>query len=722
MSVMLIDALNARQGGGQTYLLNLLTRLPEGEPSLIYLLAPDDIGRQVESDRVRLLKPSWPVTNGLVRALWEGLFLRRQARQLGASVLFFPGGIVGADAPRGARRATMFRNVIPFDLAQRQRYSLGYQRIRNWALERVMLRSMLDADLVIFLSNYGRSLIEKRAGRRIPGAVTIPHGVSPLFREASGPRPSWVPEHPYLLYVSSFEPYKAQLEVVQAFARVVKEWTEPLSLVFVGPSNTAYAGEVMREIERLGLKDRVLMPGNRPYAELPAAHHHSLIGIFASEAENCPNALLEAMAAGKPILCSRRPPMPEFGGDCVLYFEPSDVDELSSQLLRLLREPQTRERLGTAAALWSRRFDWNETARATWKALHRLQRATERRVVVHAPNVHVGGGKELLDALMDALDRRDDYMAVLDERFGWREKFRHPLNIVFVPPTLKDRLAAEWHLKTHVGAGSKVLCFGNLPPLFRLRGKVYLYLQNRFLLGAESLAHWPWYARARLTIERWWLAMRLRNADIIVVQTNTMRALVHERFRRDAIVVPFLPNTTFPSDARAAARDPSNAAFLYVASGEPHKNHQRLVQAWRMLGEGGVRPALWLTLDPMRYGALVDEIEHTASVHGLQISNFGSVSRTQLDELYSKANALIYPSMLESYGLPLLEARAAGLPLITGELDYVRDIVDPEETFDPHSPLSMARAVKRFMGREEQRLAGTSAQEFLERLLGNDGR
>ena len=721
MSVMLIDALNARQGGGQTYLLNLLTRLPEGEPSLIYLLAPEDIGKQVESERVRLLKPWWPVKNGLLRALWEGLFLRRQARQLGASIIFFPGGIVGGEAPLGGRRATMFRNVIPFDLAQRRRYSLGYQRIRNWVLERVMLRSMVDADLVIFLSNYGRSLIERSAGRRIAGAVTIPHGVSPLFREAAGPRPGWVPDHPYLLYVSSFEPYKAQLEVVQAFARVVQHWHEPLSLVFVGPSNTAYAAEVKREIKRLGLADRVLMPGNRPYGELPAAHHHSLIGIFASEAENCPNALLEAMAAGKPILCSRRPPMPEFGGDAVLYFEPSDVEELSSQLLRLLHEPLTRERLGMAAAQWSRRFDWNETARTTWKALQHLQNTTERHVVVHAPNVHVGGGKELLDSLMEVLDRRDDYMAVLDERFGWRAKFRHPLNIVLVRPTLKDRLEAEWHLKTHVGAGSTVLCFGNLPPLFRLKGKVYLYLQNRFLLGGESLADWPWYARARLTLERRWLALRLRNADVIVVQTQTMRALVHERFRRDAIVLPFLPDTVRSPGSAGGKRDPSSAAFVYVASGEPHKNHLRLVQAWRLLGEAGLRPQLWLTLDTARYGRLVDEIEHTASVHGLQITNVGSVSRSELDELYRKADALIYPSMLESYGLPLLEARAAGLPLITGELDYVRDIVDPEETFDPASPLSIARAVKRFMGRPEQRVGGVSAQDFLERLLAEDG-
>ena len=163
-------------------------------------------------------------------------------------------------------------------------------------------------------------------------------------------------------------------------------------------------------------------------------------------------------------------------------------------------------------------------------------------------------------------------------------------------------------------------------------------------------------------------------------------------------------------------------AFLYVASGEPHKNHLRLLEAWRILGEGGLRPPLWLTLDPRRYGALLRKVEHDASVHGLNIENFGNLSREALADMYGRAAALIYPSTLESYGLPLLEARAAGLPLITGELDYVRDIVDPEETFDPNSALSIARAVKRFLQRPEQRMPNQDAQDFLARLMANDER
>lgn len=368
MSVLLIDALSARRGGGQTYLRNLLTRLPAGEPARIYVLAQPELEAELSSARVQVVQPRWPMHNGLLLSIWKRLFLRRYAEKLGASLVFFPGGIVDAGVPSGAHTATMFRNVIPFDMAQRRRYGMSYQRLRNWLLERVMLKGMLRADRVIFLSDYGRALIEKYAGRAIAGAVTIPHGVSDAFR-IPGPPPAWLPSSPYVLYVSTFEPYKAQLEVVRAFARVAQERKEPLSLVLLGHQHTPYGERVQREIAVLGIADRVVIPGNRPYAELPAVNHRALVTVFASEAENCPNVLLEAMAAGKPILCSRRPPMPEFGADAVWYFEPSNVDELATQLARLLREPDTRAGLGARAAARSRRYDWDETARRTWSAL-----------------------------------------------------------------------------------------------------------------------------------------------------------------------------------------------------------------------------------------------------------------------------------------------------------------------------------------------------------------
>ena len=78
---------------------------------------------------------------------------------------------------------------------------------------------------------------------------------------------------------------------------------------------------------------------------------------------------------------------------------------------------------------------------------------------------------------------------------------------------------------------------------------------------------------------------------------------------------------------------------------------------------------------------------------------------------------MIFPSTSESFGLPLVEAAHLGLPILAPELDYVRDVCSPVQTFDPTSPLSIARAVKRFLKVPEPELSLRSQQEFWDELL-----
>jgi hypothetical protein len=53
------------------------------------------------------------------------------------------------------------------------------------------------------------------------------------------------------------------------------------------------------------------------------------------------------------------------------------------------------------------------------------------------------------------------------------------------------------------------------------------------------------------------------------------------------------------------------------------------------------------------------------------------------------------------------------------ELDYVREVLDPKQTFDPESPVSIARAVKRFLGVDENPLPLLDAKRFLAEIIGN---
>lgn len=371
---IVINAFSARQGGGQTYLLNLLKFLPLDSTAEVFVLAPHSLKLPDHRRNVKRLHVNWPVENPFLRAIWEKLQLPKLLRERRADILFCPGGVVGARVPQGCKTVTMFRNMIPFDLVQRRKYPLGYQRLRNWILQRVMLQSMAQADLVIFISEYARKVIETMADKPLKKLVVIPHGVNPHFRiarDAKLARPEWLPEE-YLLYVSTIDVYKAQVEVVQAYAKLQQHRQTKEKLILAGPENAEYGLKVRDEIERLGLVGDVLVVGSIPYEQLPAVYHHAKINIFASESENCPNILLEALAAGRPIVSSNRSPMPEFAGDAVIYFNPSSPDELAEKLASIIDNPKWMGMLSNNASERSLLYDWNTSARLTWDAFENL--------------------------------------------------------------------------------------------------------------------------------------------------------------------------------------------------------------------------------------------------------------------------------------------------------------------------------------------------------------
>lgn len=374
-TTILLNALSARQGGGQTYVTNLLERVPQELSLKIFVLAPAALAVPPDKENLKRIAVGWPVENPFVRATWESLCLPNLLRRLGADVLFCPGGILGCRVPPGCKSATMFRNMIPFSDAQQRRYRAGYMRMRNSILERVLLRSMQRADLVIFLSNYARTVIEERVRGRLKKTVTIPHGVSESFRNSTGSNPlpaQWMPSEGYLLYVSTLDYYKAQLEVVEAYATLKRRRATKEKLVLVGPEYQEYGRKIRQQIKRFGLEEDVLILGPIPYAVMPGIYQNASVNIFASECENCPNILMEALAAGRPVFSSNYPPMPEIAGDAAVYFDPKLPDDLADKLATVLDDTTRMRDLGEKAAERSRLFNWAATAQTTWRAIRQL--------------------------------------------------------------------------------------------------------------------------------------------------------------------------------------------------------------------------------------------------------------------------------------------------------------------------------------------------------------
>ena len=373
---ILINALSARRGGGQTYIQNLLENFPKNSVDEVVILAPQALKLSSKSFNVIRINASEAIVeNPLFRALWELFFLPRLLKKNSSDVLFCPGGSVSGNIPKNCRVVTTFQNMLPFDLIQRKKYPLGYMRFRNWYLRKKLLKSMTKSDLVIFISKYAKSFIEVECGLRLKNTVIIPHGIDPIFKrdlQLELLRPSWLPDSEYLLYVSILDVYKAQLEVIESYNLLKKEGKIDKKLVLVGPEYKPYGDKVRQLVVNLELEKDVLIFDSVSHNELPAIYQHASINIFASETENCPFILLEALASGRPLLSSNCQPMPEFGGDAALYFSPQSPSELSKLITKVLNSTVLTKKLSNKSIERSLLYNWEESARRTWHSINQL--------------------------------------------------------------------------------------------------------------------------------------------------------------------------------------------------------------------------------------------------------------------------------------------------------------------------------------------------------------
>ena len=337
-------------------------------------------------------------------------------------------------------------------------------------------------------------------------------------------------------------------------------------------------------------------------------------------------------------------------------------------------------------------------------------------IIVYAPRVHTGGGLILLKVIIETLGAKA--IAILDSRCT--VEAAPGAQVIRVAGGLRSYWTAERRLqelaKLHPGAS--VLCLSSLPPFRRLTNRTVVFLQNRYVV--ESRRDFPFSLKVRIRhwLEQLWFQQLCQNGHVYFVQSETMRTLLATRFPKlDVRVVPFL-------DQPQAALAPIGVSvgqkydFVYVAAPYSHKNHERLVQAWSILADDGFYPSLALAFPEDWDDGMWARIQSESARAKTKIFRLKAVFDDRF-LIYSTAKALIFPSLFETYGLPLVEAAAVGLPILASELDYVRDSVTPQETFDPNSALSIARAVRRFLGQPSVPLAPLTPEGFLAQVKGS---
>jgi len=369
-----IDATNIRHGGGRTHLSELLAAASPLQSGFSGVCVWGSKNTLEKLPIQPWLQKIWiPELDGglLSRILWQKFSLGREARKIGCAVLFAPGGSFSTDF---RPIITMSQNLLPFEWLELKRYGWSAITVKLFLLFWIQRLSFKKADGLIFLSEYAEKIVNNRIGSYTRNFRIIPHGIAKRFYESPRPQEAinnYTHSRPYrIIYVSIIDVYKHQWEILNAVYQLRKLTGFPITIEFIGPSYSKALKRFNKAVAKLDPeREWHVYHGSINHEKLHELYLNADLGLFASSCENLPIILLETMAAGLPIACSNRGPMPEILGEAGVYFDPEKPIEIMEALKKLIISPELRTELSSMSYAMAQNYSWERCASETFQFL-----------------------------------------------------------------------------------------------------------------------------------------------------------------------------------------------------------------------------------------------------------------------------------------------------------------------------------------------------------------
>jgi glycosyltransferase involved in cell wall biosynthesis len=212
--------------------------------------------------------------------------------------------------------------------------------------------------------------------------VTVYSGVDDVFRrpqdqtQLSRLRAKYSLPDRFLLYAGAVYPPKNFTRLIQAYAAVGP--ARGIPLVIAGGENRFLSQDELKEPERLGINQWVRWPGWIEQEELAGFYALSEALLLPSLFESCGLPVLEAMAAGCPVVTSDRYGTKELAEGAAVLVDPESVESIADGIGRVLDNDGLKAKLVAAGRVRSSEFRWQRCASETLGALERVQSARSR--------------------------------------------------------------------------------------------------------------------------------------------------------------------------------------------------------------------------------------------------------------------------------------------------------------------------------------------------------
>lgn len=244
-------------------------------------------------------------------------------------------------------------------------------RSRATQLQITVRRTVRRAAKIITVSEFSRQRIAAAYGLDPSTIAVTPNASQDHFRLMNRElavrqvRERLGIDRPFVLNVGDLHPRKNQIGMVRAFRELLTAHPELPHVLVMAGKHTWFAPRVRDEVKRCGLEDRVMFTKFVDDDFLPTLYNAADLFVFPSFYEGFGLPAIEAMACGRPVVCSSATALPEVVDGAALLFEPDDIGQQMKAMRDVLIDPELAKRMEKMSLQRSKFFDWRETARRT---------------------------------------------------------------------------------------------------------------------------------------------------------------------------------------------------------------------------------------------------------------------------------------------------------------------------------------------------------------------
>jgi len=233
---------------------------------------------------------------------------------------------------------------------------------------------------IIAISEATKRDLQRYYGTSDHKISVIYHGVHPRFKPITdqavlrGVMQRYGILPPYLLFVSTIQPRKNIVRLIEAFARARAVINDRVMLILAGKRGWL-TGQIEGRAAELGIADVVRFTGYVTDTDLPALLSGALAYVVPSLYEGFGMSVLEAQACGTPVLASNVSSLPEVVDDAGMLVDPYNVDAIADGIVRLVQDETLRADLRERGLQHAAGWTWERSARQTLAVLERVDRS-----------------------------------------------------------------------------------------------------------------------------------------------------------------------------------------------------------------------------------------------------------------------------------------------------------------------------------------------------------